>query len=321
MISIKPFEEQHLEEAAGLFAANYRRLRRENELLPADFQDTEAVRAMLERIIQEHPGRVAIDGKRVVGYLTGFSEIPALKGLSSGAYVPVWAHGIEAPQDVRVVYPALYAEMSAEWVEQQCFSQVVSYFLPDHGLEGLLYGLGFGLFVIDGIRALSPLAVAKADDVEIRAAKESDLADLLVLNRKLARHLSGAPIFLKVDAGQETLEEARRRFLSQGMKAFVAAKDGGLISCIRGVLNKGPGCELLDVEGSLGINFAYTNTAVREQGIATRVLDELMKWGVVQGMERCVVDFEAANLAAKGFWLRHFQPICHSVIRRIDERI
>ena len=33
------------------------------------------------------------------------------------------------------------------------------------------------------------------------------------------------------------------------------------------------------------------------------------------------VDFEAANQLARGFWLQHFQPICHSLLRKVDERI
>jgi len=93
-----------------------------------------------------------------------------------------------------------------------------------------------------------------------------------------------------------------------------------VIACVRGGLDRGPGCDLLNVKGSLGIDFAYTDPAAREKGIATRLLDELIGWGAAQGMSRCVVDFEAANLIAKAFWLRHFRPICHSVIRRVDEQ-
>ncbi len=45
---------------------------------------------------------------------------------------------------------------------------------------------------------------------------------------------------------------------------------------IRGELNKGSGCDLFDVEGSLGIDFAFTNAAIREQGLATRSSIRLM---------------------------------------------
>jgi hypothetical protein len=31
------------------------------------------------------------------------------------------------------------------------------------------------------------------------------------------------------------------------------------------------------------------------------------------------VDFEAANVAASRFWLRHFSPVCYSLIRHVAD--
>jgi hypothetical protein len=33
------------------------------------------------------------------------------------------------------------------------------------------------------------------------------------------------------------------------------------------------------------------------------------------------VDFEPQNIPAAHFWLKHFQPVCYSLIRHVDERI
>ena len=321
MISVEPFEERHLCAASQIFAAKYQVLRQENGLLPAPFQDATVIQAMLARTIREHPGAVAIKGQRVVGYLTGISRISTLKGAASGVYVPVWGHCVENPNDIEAVYAALYTQMSVEWVEHQCSTQLLTYFVADGDLEALLFGLGFGLLLIDGIRAISPVAVRRHDDIEIRDAGERDLTGLIEVNRQLELYLRRAPIFLNSPIGEDSLEKIRSGFLGTGKKTFIAKRDDEIISCIRGELNKGPGCDLFDVEGSLGINFAYTNRATREKGLATRLLHEVIQWGSEQGMTRCVVDFEAANLIAKGFWLKHFRQVCHSVIRRIDERI
>jgi hypothetical protein len=51
------------------------------------------------------------------------------------------------------------------------------------------------------------------------------------------------------------------------------------------------------------------------------LLNELLADAVANGLKRCSVDFETANLEGKHFWLTHFQPVCRSVIRRIDENI
>jgi GNAT superfamily N-acetyltransferase len=160
-------------------------------------------------------------------------------------------------------------------------------------------------------------------NIEVREAGENELTGLVKKGRQLVEYLRGAPIFRNGfdDTDVAGLEEIRANFLGEGKKTLVAKKDEEVISCIRGELNKGPGCDLFDIEGSLGIDFAYTEASVRERGLATILLNELMRWGRKQGMTRCVVDFEAANLVGKGFWLRHFRPICYSVMRRIDERI
>jgi hypothetical protein len=33
------------------------------------------------------------------------------------------------------------------------------------------------------------------------------------------------------------------------------------------------------------------------------------------------VDFESANLPGSAFWLRHFEPVAHSLMRRVDSRL
>ena len=195
MISVQPFENKHLPEAGQMFAAKYRVLQRENGLLPAAFQDEVTIQPMLERVVTEHPAAVALEGKRVVGYLTGFSRIPTLKCTASGVYVPVWGHCVSDPTNTRV-YEALYTEMSAEWVHSRCHAQILSYFVPDEVLDGFLFSLGFGLLLIDGIRALSPLSVAGTAGIEFSEAGERDLAGLMRLDHQLAQHLRGAPSFL-----------------------------------------------------------------------------------------------------------------------------
>lgn len=321
MIRIEPFTEEHLEAAGRLFAEKYRALPDENRLLPEEFRGETAVRPQLAQTINEHPGAVALSGDRLVGYLTGFGQIPAFKGNAPGVYIPVWGHGAAAGQDRATIYAALYTEMAAAWLARRSSTHLLSYFAPDDELEALLFGLGFGLLVIDGLRPLSPPAAQRTPNVEIREASEQDLAGLARLNRGLRRHLRGTPTFLHVAVEKETLSEIGAAFIGERMKTFVAARDGAVISCMRGRLDYGPGCKLFDAAGSLGIDFAYTDTAVREKGVATALLQAVLRWGREEGMTRCVVDFEAANLVAKRFWLRHFRPICRSAVRRVDERV
>jgi len=53
--------------------------------------------------------------------------------------------------------------------------------------------------------------------------------------------------------------------------------------------------------------------------MATELLDRALIWARSQGHERCAVSFEPMNITASRFWLKHFQPICFSMQRILDE--
>lgn len=320
MVSIEQFGERHIESAGRMFVEQYKLLRKENYLLPEKFADENIIQSMLKGIIAEQPAVVAIMDGEVAGYLVGYAGIQSFKSSSSGIFVPAWGHCIGTQRSMDRIFSALYTEISAEWVRRQCYMQAISFIAPNPALQELLYILGFGLLLIDGIREMKHLDTKHADDIEIRMARESDITDLMVIDRKLCQHLRESPIFLNFSTKND-IDKARESFLAEDIGTFIAKDGNEIVSCIRGKLNMGPGCDLFDVDGSLGINFAYTNSNARGKGLAALLLNELLNWGVSQGMERCVVDFESANLLGKHFWMRHFGPICYSVIRKIDDRI
>ena len=270
MISVSPFEVQHIEAAAQLFTARYAQWHATNNLLPPQFASVSVIAPMIEDIVQQNPGVVALNGQQMVGYLTGYSGIPQFKGKESGVVVPVWAHGVAQSQQVELIYPALYTELATEWVSRQCYSQALSYFNPDQKLADVLFGLGFGLLVIDGIRSMEPVANRALDECEIRAATAADIAAISKLDHALAKHLRGAPIHLHTNPVPDA--DISQHFLQDDIGTFLAWHGGAAIAGIRGVLNMGDGCALLDVAGSLGINFAYTDPVARRNGIATTPL-------------------------------------------------
>jgi len=319
LIVVQPFSTDFIEDAARIFCAYYSGLRTSTDLLPPQFEDTAVIGKMLAGIIRDNPAFVAIDGSRVTGYMTGYSGIPELKGNAHGVVVPVWAHAITESSRIERVYSELYSTISAEWISGKSYSQAVSYFNPDERLEQHLFGLGFGLLVIDGIRSVEPIDTSPYDQCEIRVATAEDLVDIGSLDSRLCNHLRSSPIFLDTSPVDESA--ISEHFIDGDRRTFLAVRGDEAVGGIRAVLKSGPGCELLNVEGSLGINFAYTEPTLRRGGIATQLLNEALRWSAAEGMTRCVVDFESANFTARGFWETHFQPICHSVIRRVDERI
>lgn len=70
-----------------------------------------------------------------------------------------------------------------------------------------------------------------------------------------------------------------------------------------------------------GICGAYTTPQARGVGLAGALLEAVEGWARELGYERIAVDFESANLLARRFWLRRFDPICLSFERHLDSRL
>ena len=96
--------------------------------------------------------------------------------------------------------------------------------------------------------------------------------------------------------------------------------NGKIVSCIRGKKNHG-NISIIDEKGTLGINFGYTKREYRRTGIATLLLNEILKKAKRENMTICSVDFESQNIEGRKFWLKHFTPICYSMMRKVDDRI
>ena len=80
-------------------------------------------------------------------------------------------------------------------------------------------------------------------------------------------------------------------------------------------------CYIIRDEKTTSIHTAFTAERARERGIGTTLLSHSLDWARTIGYERCAVDFEPQNIAGARFWLRHFQPISYSLIRRIGDHI
>lgn len=78
---------------------------------------------------------------------------------------------------------------------------------------------------------------------------------------------------------------------------------------------------MVNGERRFAVNGAYVKTEYRGKGIAKLLLSTIIEWAIKERFVRCSVDFEAANLEACQFWLKYFQPVCRSMVRRLDERI
>lgn len=320
-MEIKELKEKYIEDAAKVFISNYGVLKKENPELPSVYSDLDFMARKIKKIINENPSAVALIEGKVVGYMTGISDINGLKGSAKGVYVPEISHSCWEVKEKEEIYYRMYQKLAMEWVDNKNHTHIITYFATDNLLHNLFQHLSFGLLVIDGLKPVHSIHSEKIHDIIIRQANSADLEKLGPLDRGIDRHLMGSPVFLHMEDEDYPMDTLKRKFLSDDIGTFIALKDEEIIACIRGKLNYGPGCTIVRDTGTLGINFAYTNPSIRGKGVGANILRHLLNWGYEHKMVRCAVDFESQNREASRFWLSHFKPICFSAMRKIDDRL
>jgi len=317
-MQIVPLQTAHLDEAARLFVARYRQERAVAPALPARHEDPSGVLPLLDRLLGKAPGVAALADGRLCGYLSGF-PIANFKGTQRGVFSPVWAHA--AVGDDRVaVYRYMYEHLSRQWVAAGCLTHAISLYAQDAEAADIWFRNCFGLLVVDALRPLAPVAGVPPAGVEIRQATAADVDLILPLVEGLGRYLADGPIFLAL-LEMPTRPEYTEWLAEPAHTLWLALHDGEAIAYIRA---QPPTCDVAYVVGdpqTISITGAYTRPEWRGRGVATALLGRVVDWARENGYARCAVDFEAQNIWGSRFWLSHFQPTCHSLMRHVDERI
>jgi len=317
-IQIEPFRETYLEDAAELFCVRYRALRDGFQLLPARYSTAGTILPMLRDLSQSAPGVVAIEGRKLTGYLLGF-VIPDFLGKRS-VYSPEWANAAKL-EGSRRLYQEMYGRLSAEWVADQCFIHLVS--LLENDLEGrdAWHWLGFGMAAVDGLRGMDPVQDSSAE-FELRQATLDDICQANSFDQALQRHLAAPPTFWPHES------EDRTEWLKNPVHALwlaypkgKALGGGEAVGCMALEPGNQGGCQIVRDEKTIYISSAFTREETRGTGVATALLNGSLEWARAEGYERCAVDFEPMNFLAARFWPKYFRPICYSLMRKVDERV
>jgi GNAT superfamily N-acetyltransferase len=308
-IRIVPFEGVHVPDAARMFVASLDRLRRRVPALPAALADIDAVCRRLEPM----SGFAAVDGARLAGYLTSWFPIERFRGTDRvGAYSPEWAHG-SSGGDQRAIDNALYRAGSAAWSTAGCDTHAITLLALDDLELQTWFWSGFGMGTVDAIRPMAPLGAAAPSTFSVRRATAGDASALAALDVEHTRHYHDPPVFMAPRLPDDA--DAWSAFLGRaGATAWLAEDDDGPF----GFMRFGPEFDASAVvESATGIfiSGAYVRAAYRGRGAAGAILDAALGHYSAEAMTSCAVDFEAFNTEAAAFWVRHFSPVCYSVMR------
>jgi GNAT superfamily N-acetyltransferase len=312
-IEVVPLEEGHLEDAAALVMRRYKDLRRQVPLLPRRYTEVGTILPLLREVVGAGPAVVGMHGGRLVGFLSGWL-IPSFRGRPT-VFSPEWANGAE-PGHSRRIYEEMYGRLAASWVAEGYLTHMIGLLANDGDALDGWHWLGFGMVAADALRTLEPVSGGEAG-VEVRRARLEDIEEVMALDRALCRYMAAAPVFL-VDRGQpergyyeDWLEDVEKA-------VWLAYRDGEAVA----YLGLGPASDdastIIYDEGTTSVSGAFTREGARGEGIGTALLDRGLRWARERGYERCAVDFEPMNPPAARFWLRHFEPVCYTVMRYVD---
>lgn len=315
-LTIVGMESGHVEQAAALASRRYAALREQIPCLPESYEDSAVFTPLLENLADHGSGVVALDGRRLVGFLAAYF-IDTFRGRPS-IFSPEWGNGASLGASRRI-YEAMYPKAAPEWLRRGAETHLISLFSHDaEALEGWWWA-GFGRMVCDAVRPVEPIA-DESRHVDVRRAGPGDIRAVMAMERDLKAHLMAPPVYLLREAPEDRATwDARLR--DPNVAIWLASAAGRPM----GFLHQGPAtdtaCDVIVDEKTTSITGAYVIPEERGRGVATALLAHALLWAKEHGYRCCAVDFEAMNVPASRFWLRYFQPAVVSLGRSLDPRL
>ena len=313
---ILPLQSEHVHEIRALWQRQYAQRIAAGDPLPAAWSDNPALFAQsAQRHIDKQGGIVVVLDGKAVGFLAydrfDFHGEPS-------AFFPILAHAAEAAHQL-ALYRLMYTHIAQRLVAQGCLNHFFTFFAQDHQLQTCLCELGFGLYVVDAYRDLSPIPGGSLPrNISVRTAGLPDVEALRAVVQESAAYYAESPLFLKRDGMDNN--ELTELVAAQDGAVFLALEQDEIIGFLnirrsltedeQTLIDRSTGC--LDPLG------AYIKQAYRGQGVGKALLARALTWARQQACAQIHVDYESANLHASEFWPRYFEPSLYSVKRRLN---
>jgi len=316
LLQVTPLKNEYLEDAASLVSKRYKQLREQVPLLPSRYEEVDTLLPQLRNILNASGiGVAALDGGRLVGFLAGW-QLASFRGKRS-TYSPEWANAADLENSARI-YQELYSQLAAVWQADGYDTHYISLFPNDVKALGAWHWLGFGMISVDALCGMDPLLGSEVD-LDIRRAEPSDLDLVIEFHDALRNYMTGTPVFLQT-------EKKDRSYLEEWLRnpekdVWLAYRKAEPVAFMRFGPADHDVCTIIIDEKTTSIYAAFTKDKAREEGVATALLARALQSARDSGYERCAVPFEPMNILGSRFWLKHFDPVCYSVVRYLDHRL
>jgi GNAT superfamily N-acetyltransferase len=310
-------DESMIEKAGSLVAGEQAVARRTCPQLPASFESIHACTEALQPLLDAGGvGVVVTDRGRPVAVMTAKVEDSA----AVGPYARLPAEGLAVDPAVgdptaalAVAYAALAPALVARGIDRHYLLHVAR-----RPVQDAMANLGFARQGVYALQAVAPRRPAPA--VSVRVAGPDDWETVARLALVELRYRTAAPMFGQADDRQLEDLRADHRILHDGgavhLVASVDRRDVGLLT----LEPTSPVPRLCPIQQPY-IGPTATLPEVRRHGVGRALVDAALNWAHGQGHGWISVDFEAANVLSRPFWLRAgFTPTGYGLLRFIDPR-
>jgi hypothetical protein len=189
-IKVVPFKAAMLPEAMELLDGSYQNERKASPRLPPVLLcDKNKVLPYIGKCISNGCVAACREG-RMVGFM-GVSSFFLFKGLQAAKIGELCHSSVEG--ETYRTYQLLYQAVGEELKRKNAQLHIVAHFAADMALREFLFQFGFGAFVVEELRDLSPIGDSGGADIR----EEKDFSVIEELDAEHGRYYSASPIFLK----------------------------------------------------------------------------------------------------------------------------
>jgi GNAT superfamily N-acetyltransferase len=316
LLHVESLNRKHIPDLHTLWISQYLEVKKQYAYLPETWLEKLSYFA---RFIEQHTknsaGIVITFRHAVIGFMA--YDMFDFHGERT-AFFPIMAHAAD-PAYKLVAYSTMYNHLSQVLVEQECLNHIVTFFSHDQELQIYLFELGFGLYVVDAYRDLSPIPQDMiAHSGRVRQATHKDLDDLFAIVKESDAFYAKAPLFLKRES--ETKAQIIEMLTSPDYAVFVAIDNDTIVGYMNIRCHSENNVQTLSDSATALIDplGAYLRKEYRGRGIGKQLLHEVVTWSSQREITTIHVDFESANYYANQFWPKYFVPILASVRRHLN---
>jgi GNAT superfamily N-acetyltransferase len=303
-VQVQRCTDEQLPEAAKLTANVHARTRKEEPLLPENYEDPAV---SVRQIADKDDIWVATRGGQVVAVLA------ATPG-PFGAFSPPLGVAGDPAALVEV-----YTAAAADWVAKGELTHSVHIPLGAPELIEPFLRMGFGYQAEAGIHSLKDLPEARdVPGLSITRAGVDDFDEVLPLTLVIPDKMAESPVFSpRSDEYYQTRGDVHWGNLSNGIgRYFVARVDGRAVGlAITNEAEDGP----LDPPGGCSLDLGAVAAGQQGTGIGLALTQAVLADALDGGMTSMMTDWRTTNLPAASFWPAvGFRPMCLRLSRRID---